>query len=123
VVSKTQLLLPSILPLRFATLGSRIVTGISINDVVFRKATQIYRSDTSNFGMGGYNLVSGRAWKFELPCDCHLRTSLNSLEFIACMIKIRVDKLCGEVSPEECLLSQTNSTLGSGWLRESNFVD
>jgi len=26
VVSKTQLLLPSILPLRFATLGSRIVT-------------------------------------------------------------------------------------------------
>jgi hypothetical protein len=41
--------------------------GISINNVVFRKPTHIYRSDASNFGVGGYNLVSGKAWRFEIP--------------------------------------------------------
>jgi len=61
-------------------------SGISINNVVYRKPTQINRSDASEFGVGGYNLVSGKAWCFELPFDCRLKTSLNSLEFIACMM-------------------------------------
>jgi hypothetical protein len=60
--------------------------GISINNVVFRKLDRIYRSDASEFGLGGYNLITRSAWRFELPIDCRLRTSLNSLEFLACLI-------------------------------------
>jgi hypothetical protein len=65
--------------------------GVSMNNLTFRKPTQIYRSDSSEFGMGGYNITSGVAWRFELPVDCRLRTSINSLEFIACIINIWVD--------------------------------
>jgi hypothetical protein len=97
--------------------------GIPINNIVFRKPSKIYRSDASEFGLGGYNITSGSAWRFELPVDCRLRTSLNSLEFIACVITIWVDILNQEINPEDCILSQTDSTSANGWLRKSNFSD
>jgi hypothetical protein len=96
--------------------------GISINNVVFRKPTKIYRSDASEFGIGGYNITSGSAWRFEIPIDCRLKTSLNSLEFIACLITIWVDILNHEIDSEDCILSQTDSTTANGWLRKSNFL-
>jgi hypothetical protein len=97
-------------------------SGISINNVVYRKPTQVYRSGASEFGIGGYNIVSGRSWHFKLPFDCRLKTSLNSLEFIACMITIWVD--CSEeINSEDCILSLTDSTSAFGWLRKSNVVD
>jgi hypothetical protein len=34
-------------------------SGISINNIVFRKPNIFYRSDASEFGLGGYNLISG----------------------------------------------------------------
>jgi hypothetical protein len=36
--------------------------GISMNNLVFRKLSIINRSDASEFGIGGYNIASGRAW-------------------------------------------------------------
>jgi hypothetical protein len=97
--------------------------GISINNIVYRKPTKIYRSDASEFGLGGYNITSGEAWRFEIPIDCRLRTSLNSLEFIACMITIWVDILNNKIIQEDCILSQTDSTTANGWLRKSNFSE
>jgi len=97
--------------------------GIQLNNKVFHKPTKIYRSDASEFGIGGYNITSGHAWQFELPIDCWLQTSLNSLEFIACMITIWVDVINNIIIQEDCLLSQTDSTTANGWLRESNFSD
>ncbi len=97
--------------------------GISINNKVYRKPTKIYRSDASEFGLGGYNIISGLAWRYEIPIDCRLRASLNSLEFIACLITIWIDILNLEIEPEDCILSQTDSTSASGWLRKSNFSD
>jgi hypothetical protein len=64
------------------------VQGISINNIVLRKPSIFYRSDASEFGMGGYNLISGLAWRFEIPSNLCLRASLNSLEFLACVITI-----------------------------------
>jgi hypothetical protein len=98
-------------------------SGISMNNLVFRKPTTIYRSDASEFGIGGYNLTSGIAWRFELPVDCRLRSSLNSLEFLACLISIWVDKFHQVLLPESCVLSQTDSSSALGWLRKSNFAD
>ena len=97
--------------------------GLSLNNLVFRKPTMIYRSDASEFGIGGYSLVSGVAWRFELPLDCRLRTSLNSLEFLGCIISIWIDCFHSVIEPESCILSQTDSTSAMGWLRKSNFAD
>jgi hypothetical protein len=63
-----------------------------------------YRSDASKFGLGGYNINSGCVWHYEIPIYCHLRTSLNSLEFIACMVTLWVDAKDSNIVAESCLL-------------------
>jgi hypothetical protein len=83
----------------------------------------IHGSDASKFGLGGYNIISGKTWHFKLPVDCHLKTSLNSLEFLACTITIWIDALTNEIDDEACILSQTGSTTAAGWLRKSNFAE
>jgi len=45
------------------------------------------------------------------------------LEFIACIINIWVDIFHGVLDPESCLLSQTDSSSASEWLRKTNFAD
>jgi hypothetical protein len=97
--------------------------GFSLNNVAFRKLTTIYRSDASEFGMGGYNVITGQAWRWELPMELRLRTSINSLEFLSSVITIWVDILQGITQPEDCILSQTDSSSAAGWLRKSNFAD
>lgn len=67
--------------------------GVSINNLVFRQPTHIHRSDASLFGIGSYNLVTGKAWRFEIPEHLKLRSSLNSLEFITAMISIWIESL------------------------------
>jgi hypothetical protein len=97
--------------------------GISMNLLVFRQPTVVFRSDASEFGIGGYNLTSGIAWRFELPLECRLRSSLNSLEFLACLVSIWIDSFHQTIEAESCILSQTDSTSALGWLRKSNFAD
>ena len=98
-------------------------TGVLINNITFRSPNIFYRSDASEFGIGGYNLVSGLAWRYELPVKLRLRTSLNSLEFLACVITIWIDIINDNISLEDCILSQSDSTSATGWLRKSNFSD
>ncbi len=74
--------------------------GILINNIIYQKPTHIYRSDASEFGIGGYNLISGQAWHFKIPFDCRLRASLNSLKFIACLITIWIDIMKENIPPE-----------------------
>jgi hypothetical protein len=83
----------------------------------------MYRSDASEFGLGGYNITSGLAWRFELPVDCRLRTSLNSLEFLSCLITLWVDIISLQIEESSCLLCQTDSSTANGWLRKSNFAE
>jgi hypothetical protein len=97
--------------------------GISINNIIYRKPTHIYRSDASEFGIGGYKLISGQAWHFKIPFDCRLWALLNSLEFIICLITIWIDIMKDNIPPESCNLSQMDSTSAAGWLRKSNFAD
>ncbi len=73
--------------------------------------------------MGGYNAITGRAWRWELPLELRLRTSINSLEFLSSIITIWIDISLGIIQPEDCILSQTDSSLAAGWLRKTNFAD
>lgn len=97
--------------------------GISMNLLTFRKPTNIYHSNASEFGIGGYNIATGNTWQFELPLDCHFRTSLNLLEFISCVITIWVDMFSSQIKAISCLLCQTDSSTASRWLRKSNVAD
>jgi hypothetical protein len=93
--------------------------GISMNNIVYRKPTHILHSDSSLFGIGGYNTITGEAWHIELPVVCRLRTSLNALEFLAAMISIWLESLREKIPKESCRLSQTDSPSAARWLRKS----
>jgi hypothetical protein len=41
--------------------------SITLNNITFRKPTMILRSDASEFGLGGNNIISGKVWRFKLP--------------------------------------------------------
>jgi len=97
--------------------------GFSLNNVTYRQPTHIFRSDACEFGMGGYNPASGRAWRWEIPVDLRYCTSVNSLEFLACLITLWIDIDLQNIGGEDCILSQTDSTTAAGWLRKSNFSD
>jgi hypothetical protein len=46
--------------------------GVSMNNLSYRKLTHIYHSDASLHDIGGYDILSGKAWRFKLPIDCRL---------------------------------------------------
>jgi hypothetical protein len=52
-----------------------------------------------------------------------LRTSINSLEFLACIITIWIDFIHNDIQSESYILSQTDNTSAAGWLRKSIFSD
>ncbi len=95
----------------------------SIHQQPIRKPTIINHSDASETGIGGYNLTSGMAWKFEIPLDLRLRATFNSLEFISCVIALWIDSSNKSINHESWILSQSDSFSATGWLQKSNFVD
>jgi len=97
--------------------------GVSMNNLSYRKPTHIYQSDASFHGIGSYNILFGKAWRFKIPRDCRLRTSLNSLEIIAALITIWMDFLNDSLPSKSCLLSQTDGMSAAGLLKKSNFSD
>ena len=97
--------------------------GISMNRLTFRKPTHFFRSDACEHGIGGYNIMTGKAWRFPLPANCQLRATINVLEFFGCLVTIWVDLLANEIPPESCILSQTDSTSAAGWMHKSSFND
>ena len=94
--------------------------GMSLNLLTHRIPTVVYRTDSSEHGMGGFN-SRGRAWRWELPLHLVHRVSLNTLEFLASVVSIMVDGHEGTLIDQDCALIQTDSTTGEGWLRKSNF--
>ncbi|MGH7955273.1 MAG: hypothetical protein ACREOZ_04860, partial [Gloeomargaritales cyanobacterium] len=94
---------------------------MSLNLLTYRVPTHVFRSDACEHGIGGYSLLSGKAWRWEIPQALHDRVSLNCLEFIAAVITIWVAILSEEVADGSCLYSQTDSTSAAGWMSESSF--
>ncbi|MGL4352121.1 MAG: hypothetical protein ACRCT2_16490, partial [Plesiomonas shigelloides] len=113
---------PAILDLKlWLKFLQRAQHGISLNLITFRAPTHFLRSDSCEHGIGGYNLRSGRAWRWEIPIELRHRTSLNSLEFLACYVALAVALETEHVPQLSCLLSQTDSTSTAGWMHKSNF--
>jgi hypothetical protein len=94
--------------------------GISLNNLVFRLPNRVYRSDSCPHGLGGYS-DQGFAWRYYLPPELRFRASNNLLEHIASIITVWIDILAGRTKPEDCVLSQTDSSTSEGWAHKSNF--
>jgi hypothetical protein len=97
-------------------------TGISLNLITLRRPTHQLRSDACEHGIGGYNLESGAAWRWEIPLELRGRATLNSLEFLAGYVAIAIEVARHTVQPQSCILSQTDSTSAAGWMHRSNFA-
>jgi hypothetical protein len=97
--------------------------GIDMNNLTFRHPTHISRVDASEHGLGGYSLVTGQAWRFEIPADLRFRASLNSLEHLASYVQIAFEAATTGLPPSSVILTGTDSTTAAGWLHRSSFDD
>jgi hypothetical protein len=78
--------------------------GISMNNLTFRHPTHISRVDASEHRIGGYSLLSGQAWLFEIPVDLLLRGSLNSLEHLTSYLQLAFEVAMTSLLPSSVIL-------------------
>jgi hypothetical protein len=88
--------------------------GIDMNNLTFRHPAHVWRVDASEHGLGGYSLITGKAWRFEIPVHLRLRASLNSLEHLASYIQIAFEAAPSGLPPSSVILTGTDSTTAAG---------
>ncbi|KAL9186588.1 hypothetical protein ACHAXT_005826 [Thalassiosira profunda] len=102
--------------------GSSSLTGpggLSMNLVVFRLPTTVGITGASEYGIGGYCLYSGRAWRYEFTKVEREAFSLNLKEFIGSVVNSKM-LLPHDQCQYPCLLSLGDSSSATGWLHSSN---
>jgi hypothetical protein len=95
--------------------------GISLNNVVRRMPDHIGRSDAFEGGIGGYNLASGRAWRYQIQPEDRHQKSQNFLEYLACMTQLICILDERKWKQGDCILSVGDNTSALGWIHKSNF--
>jgi hypothetical protein len=99
----------------------KAASGMSLNILVLRVATHLYRNDAAFHGIGGCS-NRGRAWRYDIPEELRLRASINLLEFIGSILGPWVDFVEGNLPPESCIFSQGDNTTAASWLQKTNFA-
>jgi hypothetical protein len=94
--------------------------GIVMNTLTFRHPTHVSRVEHV---IGGYSLITGQAWRFELPIDLRLRASLNSLKHLASYIQLAFEVAMPGLLPSSVILTGTDSTTAAGWLHHFSIDD
>ena len=92
-----------------------------MNLIVTRRPSRICWSDSCPFGLGGFLLRSGRAWRLRIPKDSVLHGSAvinNLLEFLGMVVNIWLE--CLDSDAQDCILAIGDSTSGVGWLHKSS---
>jgi hypothetical protein len=97
--------------------------GINMNALTFCHPTHVSRVDACEHGIGGYSLVTGQAWRFEIPIHLRLCTSFNSLEHLTSYIQLAFEAATTGIPSSSVILMGTNSTTAAGWLHSSSFDD
>jgi hypothetical protein len=108
--------------IKFLTTANR---GISMNRLVLRQPSRIGWSDSCPFGLGGFDLHSGFAWRLKIPRDSPLfglQMANNPLEFLAMVINLWVQLLENPGSDSQCLLALGDNTSAIGWLYKTSFI-
>jgi hypothetical protein len=97
--------------------------GVDLNLLTTRTPDSASRTDACTHGLGGFSLVSGRAWRWAIPKHLQGLKSINFLEFLACVVGVLLSVHDGELDAGDCILCATDNTSAAGWLRRSNFAD
>ena len=92
--------------------------GTSIPNITYALPDYICWSDTSSFGLGGFN-HEGLAWQWEIPENLRFRVSINVLEFIASVITIMLTLERKE--KDRKILAFTDNSSALGWLYKASF--
>ena len=96
-------------------------SGISINNILYRRPTHIRWDDSCPIGIGGVDLT-GKEYCYNLPRHLQGRVSNNALEFLASMLGCWVKILDGSVTPHSCILALADNSSACVWLHKSNFI-
>jgi hypothetical protein len=91
--------------------------GISLNNMITRRPDHLGRSDAFEGGIGGYDLTSGRAWRFEIPEHLKHRKSQNFLEYLACMTQLMCLLYDCDWRPGDSFLCIGDNTSALGWIQ------
>ena len=94
-------------------------TGISINSIIFRKPTSISITDACETGMGGYDPLTGKMWRYTFTKEEQVSFTLNTKEFLAAAISQELS-LQDDDSPYPCHLNIGDSKVAEAWLYKSN---
>ena len=100
--------------------------GVSLNLVVTRKPDRICWSDACPFGIGGYSLTTGTAWRVKIPKDSVIfgHPGINNLlEFLGMIVNVWIEcNSCrkSETDRHACILALGDNTSAIGWLHKSS---
>ena len=83
---------------------------ISLNLIIERYPDYIYITNSYKNGIGGFSILTGRAWRFKLPEYLKGKVSNNVLEYLVEIIAIWQGILNEEILPLNCIFSGTDST-------------
>jgi hypothetical protein len=96
----------------------KIVQGISLNLISFRRPSYICWSDACPRGLDGYDYM-GHAWRFPIPIA--FRQAIihqnNSLEFVASIISVWIAIRSNQANAETCFLALGDNSSAIGWLQ------
>ena len=98
--------------------------GVSFDHITFTKHTKTILTDASEYGIGGYNPTTGKAWRFQLPTWMRESMHINILEFIACLIGIWLEIIYERKSNTDNFIkikALTDNSSAVGWLYKSSF--
>jgi len=95
--------------------------GVSTDNLTFTKITTHLITDACEYGIGGFNIDTGFAWRHKLPLWMTKSFHINLIEFIASVVAIWLELLQNKSikHPKILALSDNSSTIG--WLYKSNF--
>jgi hypothetical protein len=105
---------------------ARAHQGISMNLIVTRQPTRLGWSDSCPFGIGGFRLHSGKAWRIRIPEDSILHGSdrvNNLLEFVGMAVNIWLECLDATEGSHLCILALGDNTSAVGWLHNSSHLN
>jgi hypothetical protein len=122
-IKTTRLLLAD--PDLWKDLLKRANVGTSMNLIVTRRPNRLCWSDSCPFGLRGFLLRSGRAWRMPIPKESVLHSSPlvinNLLKFIGMAVNIWLEHL--ESDANDCMLSLGDNALAVGWLHNSSRLE
>ena len=96
---------------------------MSISNVLERRPDNICIIDSFKHGIGGFSLLTGRAFRFKIPPHLRFKVSNNILECLAEIVATWLGIIEGELVEHACAFSVTDNTSAIGWTHKSNFCD